>query len=440
MTPADFRPLAARVAAVPVHRVSGHLTAVQGNLLHAVGLDRVAVLGDRVRLKRRDGRALGAEVVRLDGALVTLLPEDSGTGLALGDPVEHLGAPALRPSPGWIGHVLDAFGAPVDGRDLDPGGSVPHSLPHQRRGWGDRLDTGLSVFDTFLPLVRGQRIGLFAGSGVGKTTLLGNLARHLSCDVVVVALIGERGREVRDMVDRVLGPAGMRRSVVFSATSDQSPLLRRRAALSAMHCAEHYRAQGFQVLFLLDSLTRLAEAQREIAVAVGEPVALRGFPASVVPLLTGLCERAGPGGPGEGDMTAIFSVLVAGSDMDEPVADLVRGIVDGHVVLDRAIAERGRFPAIDVLASVSRSLEHATSVAERALLADARACLAQLAESRLLLQSGLYASGSDPNLDRAVRLGPALDRFLAAPARGGAAESFTRLVAILGGEEGLDGR
>jgi flagellum-specific ATP synthase len=298
----------------------------------------------------------------------------------------------------------------------------------------------LSVFDTFLPLVRGQRIGLFAGSGVGKTTLLGNLARHLSCDVVVVALIGERGREVRDMVDRVLGPAGMRRSVVFSATSDQSPLLRRRAALSAMHCAEHYRAQGFQVLFLLDSLTRLAEAQREIAVAVGEPVALRGFPASVVPLLTGLCERAGPGGPGEGDMTAIFSVLVAGSDMDEPVADLVRGIVDGHVVLDRAIAERGRFPAVDVLASVSRSLEHATSVDERALLADARACLAQLAEARLLLQSGLYASGSDPALDRAVRLEPALDRFLAAPARGGAGESFTRLAAILGGEEGVDGR
>ncbi len=224
------------------------------------------------------------------------------------------------------------------------------------------------VLNTLLPIVAGQRLGLFAGSGVGKSRLLGQLARNMEADVVVVALIGERGREVNEFVTRVLGGEGMRCAVVVAATSDQSALTRRRCAWAAMSVAEHFRDTGRNVLLLADSVTRFAEAHREIAVAAGEAPALRGYPPSVAPLITALCERAGPGAAGQGHITAVFSVLVAGSDMEEPVADILRGVLDGHVVLSRDIAERGRFPAIDVGRSVSRSLPDAATAAENTLL------------------------------------------------------------------------
>jgi flagellum-specific ATP synthase len=281
-------------------------------------------------------------------------------------------------------------------------------------------------------LVRGQRIGLFAGSGVGKSSLLAKFARGVAADVAVIALVGERGRELRDFTERVLGPAGLARSVVMTATSDQSPLMRRRCALSAMAVAEHFRDQGLHVLLLVDSVTRFAEAHREVALASGEQASLRGYPPSTAHSIMALAERAGPGPRDSGDITAVFSVLVAGSDMDEPVADIVRGTLDGHVVLDRKIAERGRYPAIDLLRSVSRALPEAASPAENALIADARRTLGAYDRAEMMVQAGLYVQGTDPVVDRAIRLWSQLDGFLAedAPA-GGPDASFARLRACL---------
>jgi flagellum-specific ATP synthase len=297
---------------------------------------------------------------------------------------------------------------------------------------GERLSTGVAVFDTLLPLVRGQRIGLFAGSGVGKSSLLAKFARGVAADIVVIALVGERGRELREFTERVLGPAGMARSVVVAATSDQPALTRRRCAYTAMAVAEHFRDQGLHVLFLADSITRFAEAHREVALAAGESSALRGFPPSLNQAIMGLAERSGPGPKDAGDITAVFSVLVAGSDMEEPVADILRGVLDGHVVMDRKIAERGRYPAIDLLRSVSRSLPHAASQEENALIAEARRLLGAWDRAEMMVQAGLYTKGSDATIDAAIKIWPALDAFLAEDAPSdGVSGSFRRLATVL---------
>ena len=308
-------------------------------------------------------------------------------------------------------------------------GDVPN--PAARRSLGARLETSMGAFNTLLPVVRGQRLGLFSGSGVGKSSLLAHFASHMEADVIVIALVGERGRELRNFVENVLGPEGMARSVVVAATSDQSPLLRRRCALSAMSVAEHFRDQGKHVLLLADSITRFAEAHREIAVASGEAASLRGFPASTSHTIMSLCERAGPGLEGSGDITAIFSVLVAGSDMEEPIADIMRGVLDGHIILDRAIAERGRYPAIDVVRSVSRSLPEAASEKENHLIATARRLLGSYDENALMIRAGLYSAGSDPVLDIAIKAYSDLDRFVATQERLGTVNSFKRLELIL---------
>jgi flagellum-specific ATP synthase len=277
-------------------------------------------------------------------------------------------------------------------------------------------------------------MGLFAGSGVGKSSLLGSFARHVPADVVVVALVGERGREVRAFAENVLGAKGLARSVIMAATSDQSPLLRRRCALSAMTVAEHFRDQGLHVLLLVDSVTRFAEAHREIALAAGESASLRGYPPSLQQAIMAMAERAGPGADGQGDITAIFSVLVAGSDMDEPVADILRGVLDGHAVLDRRIAERGRFPALDVLRSVSRALPEAASPEENRMIADARDLLGVWDRVEMMVQAGLYQKGTDPAVDRALRIWPLLDRLIGDDAPGGVAQSFRQLQACLAGQ------
>jgi flagellum-specific ATP synthase len=253
----------------------------------------------------------------------------------------------------------------------------------------------------------------------------------MQADVVVLALIGERGREVRQFTRDVLGDAGMARAVVVAATSDQSPLVRRRCGWAAMAVAEHFRDQGRNVLLLADSVTRFAEAHRDVALQGGELPAQRGFPASTGQMITALCERAGPGSDSQGDITAVFSVLVAGSDMEEPVADILRGVLDGHVILDRAIAERGRFPAIDLSRSVSRSLPEAASVAENALLSEARQLIAAHERAEPMIRAGLYAEGSDPVVDRALRVHAELDAFLARSDDRSIAAGFERLALIL---------
>lgn len=427
-----FTPLRAELSSVALAIPVGRVAEIARGTVEVTGLAHQARQGDRVRIG-----GLGGEVLQLSPARMTVMTDGSADGLAIGAAVELVGPATLSPDDSWIGRIIDPYGRPLDSRPLAKGAS-PRPLKAeappaaQRRRLGPRLSTGVAVFDTLLPLVQGQRIGLFAGSGVGKSSLLAKFARGVAADVVVIALIGERGRELREFTERVLGPEGMARSVIIAATSDQSALTRRRCAWAAMTVAEHFRDKGLQVLFLADSVTRFAEAHREVSLAGGETAALRGYPPSLTQAIMGLAERAGPGPQGAGDITAVFSVLVAGSDMEEPVADILRGVLDGHVVLDRKIAERGRFPAIDLLRSVSRSLPEAADPAENALITEARRLLGAWDRVELMVQAGLYAKGSDPTVDAAIRLWPGLDGFLAEDApESGVEGSFARLAMVL---------
>jgi flagellum-specific ATP synthase len=428
-----FDALVSEIATVTQSTRLGRVIEVARGTVTVRGLENIATLGDRVEI----GTNLGGEVVSLRMDSISVLTDSLAEGLAIGTVVRLRGQSGLAPDSSWIGRVIDPFGAPLDGRPLYRGPKVQPLLAAappaaKRRRFGDRLETGVAVFDTLLPLVRGQRLGLFAGSGVGKSTLLGKFARGVTADVVVIALIGERGRELREFIERVLGPEGMKRAVVVTATSDQSPLIRRRCAWAAMAVAEHFRDQGLHVLLLADSVTRFAEAHREVALAGGEHASLRGYPPSVAPAIMAWAERAGPGAEGSGDITAVFSVLVAGSDMEETVADILRGVLDGHVVLDRKIAERGRFPAIDLLRSVSRSLPEAATKDQNTQITLARKLLGAYDRAELMIQAGLYSKGSDPQIDQSIKVWPALDGFLSEDApEEGIAGSFRRLNAAL---------
>ena len=428
--------LQARIAGVQTLRHVGRIAAVQGASVRVSGLSAVAAVGDLIEIERRIGGHLVGEVLQLDRQDVIAMPDGAVDGISLGDRVRLRPAVDIAPCEDWIGRVVDPCGQPLDGRALACG-PVSRRLqaapppPAWRRGFGPRLETGMAAFNTFLPIVRGQRMGIFAGSGVGKSSLLASLGCNMQADVVVFALIGERGRELRDFVESGLGEAGLSRSVVVAATSDQSPLTRRRCAWTAMTVAEHFRDAGKQVLLMVDSITRFAEAHREVCVAAGELPALRGFPATTGHQIMSLCERAGPGHGSAGDITALFSVLVAGSDMEEPVADILRGVLDGHVVLDRQIAERGRYPAIDLLRSVSRSLPGAASAEENRLIGSARSMMGAYARSETMVRAGLYKDGSDPQLDEALRAWPELDAFLTESETVSAKNSFDRLALIL---------
>lgn len=432
MTIDVFAPLRARLRAISPARHVGQVAALGRDHVVVTGLAHLAALGDRVQL----GEAMRGEVLRIDPEACMVMPEGSTEGLRLGLQATHLGPATIAPDLGWLGRVIDPDGQPIDGRPLFPGArayrlEAPPPHPSDRRGLGERLRTGLAVFDTVLPIVRGQRVGLFAGSGVGKSRLIAQLAQEMEADVVVIGLIGERGREVRDFVEDTLGPEGLARSVVIAASSDRPALTRARAALTMMAVAEYFRDQGKNVLLLADSITRFVEAQREVAAAVGEAFGPSGFPASMAQRVMALTERAGPGGNGQGCITAVFSVLVAGSDMEGPVADVMRGVLDGHVLLNREIAERGRFPAVDVLRSVSRALPAAASADENRIITRTRQLLGAYDRAELMVQAGLYAPGSDPVVDAAVAVWPGLDAFFAAPGGDDLAESFSQLRGLL---------
>lgn len=429
--------LQAEIAGLPRQAWVGRVVACGIGQVRVAGLSRVARLGDRVEIDSGASHSLGGEVLQLGVHEVSVLPDGLSEGVAVGDRVVLVGRRGIAPDESWIGRVIDPYGRPLDGRPLLRG---PQTRPVRadpppaaaRRRLGPRLETGLWVFNTLLPLVRGQRLGLFAGSGVGKSSLLGQFAQGVSADVVVIGLIGERGRELREFVEEVLGPDGMRRAVVVAATSDQSPLARRRAGWTAMAVAEHFRDAGAQVLLLFDSVTRFAEAHREIALTGGEAASMRSYPPSMAQTVMALAERAGPGPEGvAGDITAVFTVLVAGSDMEEPVADILRGVLDGHVVLERAIAERGRFPAVDLLRSVSRSLPAAATEAENAQISRARQLLGAYDRAELMIQAGLYEKGSDPLVDQAMNVWQELDALIGTNAPDGSAGSFRRLAACL---------
>ena len=428
--------LTAHIADLRPVRPVGRISRADGSTLHVTGLAGDASIGDGLQVYRKRGAPLQGEVVQITDGSLLMLAEEPPEGVSLNDRVTLLSPSIIAPSPEWLGRIIDPIGRPLDGKPLLRGAIArrllcPPPNAASRRAFGQRLSTGLAVTNTALPLVQGQRMGLFAGSGVGKSSLLGQFARHMTADVVVIAMIGERGRELRHFVEDVLGTEGLKRSVIVAATSDQSPLLRRKCAWTAMAVAEYYRDAGQSVLFLADSITRFAEAHREIAVAAGEAPVLRGYPPSTTHLITSLCERAGPGAASQGDITALFSVLVAGSDMDEPIADILRGVLDGHMVLDRKIAERGRFPAVDVLRSVSRSLPAAADARENGLIAQMRKMISLYDSNAMMIKAGLYTQGSDSEIDKAIVLHPEIEAFLAKEEPNEPQRSFSQLELIL---------
>lgn len=409
------RRLAALDGAAPF-RLRGRVTALTGLVVRAA-LEG-ARQGELVEIRSAGREPLAAEVVGLGDEEAVLLPLGEPSGIGLDAAVVPTGRPlAVRAGPGLLGRVLDGLGRPLDGRPLPRGLAEwavdrPAPGPLERRRVTEPLPLGVRALDAFLTVGRGQRLGLFAGSGVGKSTLLGQIARQARSDLSVVCLLGERGREVRDFLDEALGEDGLARSVVVAATSDAPALVRLRAAYLATSIAEWFaEVEGREVLFLLDSLTRFARAQREVGLAAGEPPARQGYPPSVFSALPRLVERAGA--RSRGGMTAVYTVLVAGGDMEEPIADEVRGVVDGHVVLERSLAARGRFPAVDVLQSLSRLMPAVASEAHRAAAARVRALVAAYESQRDLIALGAYRHGSDPRVDEAIERMGAVEAFLA---------------------------
>ena len=408
-----------QIDALETRRFEGRVTAINGLLIEATGPAPALVVGAR-------GTILGpkpvrAEIVGFKGARALMLPFDPVEAVAPFARMvfEGVAAAQVRPSAAWLGRVIDAFADPIDGGPPLPLGPDPRPVragppsAHNRGRVGAKLDLGVRALDIFAPLCRGQRMGIFAGSGVGKSVLMSMLARGADADVVVIGLIGERGREVKEFVEDTLGEAGRRRAVVVVATSDEPAARRRLAAELACATAEHFRDQGKDVLLMLDSITRFAMAGREIGLAAGEPPTTKGYTPSVFADLPRLLERAGPGAAGSGgSITGLFTVLVDGDDHNEPIADAARGILDGHIVMDRRIAERGRFPAIDVLKSVSRLLPMCHSDAQNASLREAKRLMATYADMEELIRIGAYKAGADPEIDRAIAKRPALDALL----------------------------
>lgn len=433
LTSIDIRDtsLAARLGAstallrrVPRVSVRGTVVALHGLLVEVDGLASVLAVGDRLALQSRDGRAVPGEVTGFRHGLAQVMAFAHLDGLGPGARAEVLPQydSMLDVSAGWLGRIIDPLALPLDGKGELPAGAAPRQSrgappdATERARVGPRIDLGVRALNCFATCRQGQRLGLFAGSGIGKSTLLSMLTRGTACDAVIVALVGERGREVREFIEDDLGPDGLSKAVVVVATSDAPPVMRRQCAYTAMTVAEHFRDEGQSVLLLMDSITRFCLALREIGLSSGEPPATRGYPPSVFAELPRLLERAGPG-PVRGDgsagfITGLFTVLVEGDDTNEPVADAVRGILDGHVVLDRRIAESGRYPAIDVARSLSRLAAGCLDTEQTGLVARARAVLALYADMADMVRLGAYKVGSDPAVDEALRLTPAIEAML----------------------------
>ena len=392
----------------------GRVTAIQGLLVEVAGIERNVSVGSNCVLRGR-GRDVVAEVVGFRDNRALLMPFGSVDGVGLGTRAvvtDH--DPVTYPDASWLGRIVNAGGEPVDGlgplrRGIEayPLRAMPPQANLRRRVAG-KIDLGVRSINTFLTCCRGQRLGIFSGSGIGKSILLSMMARNTQADVNVIGLVGER--EVKEFVDDYLGPEGMKRSVVVVATSDESALMRRQAAYLTLTLSEYFRDLGLDVLCLMDSVTRFAMAQREIGLSSGEPPASKGYTPTVFSELPRLLERAGTG-PGEGTITGLFTVLV-GDDHNEPISDAARGILDGHIVLDRSIAERGRYPPINILRSVSRTMPDCNTAEENALVDRARRLISVYEDMAEMIRLGAYRSGSDPSVDEAIKYREALEGFL----------------------------
>ncbi|MCC7347616.1 MAG: flagellar protein export ATPase FliI [Variibacter sp.] len=414
-----MKALAEQIAELDAVEVYGRVVGVRGLMVEVAGPLHAMSVGSRIVIEIAQGRSIPCEVVGFSGPHALVLPFAPLEGVRRGCRAVVSGvAPAVRPAPRWLGRVVNAMGEPIDGKGPLPAGASPYpfrALPppaHARRRVGGPLDLGVRALNTFATCCRGQRLGIFAGSGVGKSVLLSMLARNVEADVSVIGLVGARGREVQEFLQDDLGEEGLARSVVVVATSDEPALMRRQAAYLTLAIAECFRDEGKDVLVLMDSVTRFAMAQREIGLSAGEPPTAKGYTPTVFTELPRLLERAGPG-PGEGTITGIFTVLVDGDDHNEPVADAVRGILDGHLVMERAIAERGRYPALNILKSVSRTMPRAADPEFLPIITRARQVMATYADMEELIRLGAYRPGSSPEVDEAIRLHRPLEAFLA---------------------------
>lgn len=396
-------------------KASGRLIRMVGLTLEAEGL--VVKVGDRCMVEREDDSNIEAEVVGFDGSRVFLMPIEQVDGLQAGAKVSPLsGSDGVPVGFQLLGRVVDGIGRPLDGKGplhAEQGSLQGEQInPLHRDPIRTTLDVGLRSINALLTVGRGQRIGLFAGSGVGKSMLLGMMTRFTEADITVVGLIGERGREVKEFIDEILGEEGMKRSVVIASPADDAPLMRLRAAMYCTAVAEYYRKQGKNVLMLMDSLTRYAQAQREIALAVGEPPATKGYPPSVFTKIPKLVERAGNGEAGGGSITAFYTVLSEGDDLQDPVADASRAILDGHIVLSRKLADEGHYPAIDIEASISRAMPQIVPPEWLRKAQMLRQLYAHYQENKDLVSVGAYQAGSDPTLDLAINRMPLIQKFL----------------------------
>ncbi|MCL7929283.1 flagellar protein export ATPase FliI [Halomonas llamarensis] len=417
-----------RVDPLPYYRVSGRVVRATGMVIEVVGLKVAVGSACRIELPGSDGR-LGqsahyaeAEVVGFAGDKLYLMPLEEISGLMPGarvSPLSDAGHSARRFPLGesLLGRVLDGNGNPLDDHESVEEApratlSTPPLNPLLRAPIDEQIDVGIRAINALLSVGRGQRMGLFAGSGVGKSVLLGMMARYTQADVIIVGLIGERGREVQDFIDNILGPEGRRRAVVVAAPADTSPLQRLQGAAYATRLAEGFRDQGRDVLLIMDSLTRYAMAQREIALAIGEPPATKGYPPSVFAKLPSLVERAGNAERGGGSITAFYTVLTEGDDQQDPIADSARAILDGHIVLSRTLAEAGHYPAIDIEASISRAMTAITDELQQRNARNFKRLFSRYQRNRDLISVGAYTPGHDPQLDEAVKRFPELEHFL----------------------------
>lgn len=409
----------AHIRKVEPNEVYGEITKVLGLLLEMKGFGSDLTVGSRVDVAPRKKPIVPCEVVGFRDDVALLMPFGTLEGIGLGcRAIMRQQDPVIYPSDAWLGRVINALGEPIDGKGPLPDGGeafllkAPAPPAHQRSRIGEKLDLGVRAVNTFTAICEGQRMGIFAGSGVGKSVLLSMMARYTAADVSVIGLVGERGREVQEFLEDDLGEEGLAKSVVVVATGDEPALMRRQAAYMTLAIAEYFRSQKNQVLCLMDSVTRFAMAQREIGLSAGEPPTAKGYPPSTFGELARLLERAGPGISSEGDITGLFSVLVEGDDENEPISDSVRGILDGHIVMQREIAERGRYPAINVLKSISRSLPMAFTDTQNEIVKRAKQVVSTYEDMAELIRLGAYKKGSDNAVDEAIELYPRIENFL----------------------------
>ncbi len=419
MSPNTLLPIIQQISDIPRYKVCGSVTAVKGLLIECEGLEHFLSIGSRCLIHNRVGPPLLTEVVGFKHHVALLMPFGNTEGIGVGCTVEFVSAKnEVYPDHSWLGRVINFQAEPLDGKGLLIKGVKPYSLNHtpppayQRKRVEDKIDLGVKAVNCFVSCCYGQRMGIFAGSGVGKSVLISMFTKHAAADVKIIGLVGERGREVQEFLDVYLGEEGLRNAIVIVATSDEPALVRRQAAQLTMSIAEYFRDLGKNVLCIIDNITRFAMAQREIGLASGEPPTMKAYTPTVFSELPRLLERAGPGANGVGSITGLFAVLVDGDDHNEPIADAVRGILDGHIVLERSIAERGRFPAVDVLKSLSRTMPGCNTKEENEIVNKARKLFADYNEMADMIKIGAYKRGSNPEIDLAITLVPKIEAFL----------------------------